>query len=45
MRDKHDEGHHVDGLTITLILSVLFVLVNVVLTVNGMSPFEILFRN
>jgi len=30
----------IDGLTLMLILSVLFVLLNVILTVNGMSPFE-----
>lgn len=30
----------IDGLTLMLILFILFELLNVVLTVNGMSPFE-----
>ena len=39
---KEFKHSSMDGTTILLIISVLFVLINVILTVNGLSPFEIL---
>ncbi len=37
---KENKHTSMDGLTVMLIVSVLFVLVNVILTLNGLSPFE-----
>lgn len=42
MRHNDEKENHIDSLTAMLILSVLFVLVNVILTLNGMSPFALL---
>jgi len=42
IRNENAKQGSLDTMTLMLILSVLFVLVNVILTVNGLSPFQFL---